>query len=67
MRRFSRIDQTQRYAWAKWYQKYRGTDWTDEGWAAAVPRRDNVNAGYWVTILGFRLVRCRVLDATHPL
>lgn len=62
MRRFPRINQTQRYAWAKWYQKYRGTDWTDEGWKAAVPRRDNVNAGYWVTILGFRLARSEVID-----
>jgi hypothetical protein len=60
MRKYTRITQKKRYSWASSSQKYRGTLFVANRWTAAAPIRDNVNAGYWLHILGFRLARSTV-------
>ena len=57
MRRFTRLTQKDRYAWASKATMYRGSLWTEYKVPVSTPGRDYVNSGYWVYILGCRLVR----------
>ena len=62
MRRFTRLTQKDRYAWASKASMYRGSLWTEHRASVMTPGRDYANSGYWVYILGFRLARSVVLD-----
>ena len=62
MRRFTRLTQKDRYAWASKASMYRGSLWTGHSTSVTPPGRDYANSGYWVYILGFRLARSVVLD-----